>query len=80
MVRIKQRYLDICSSKIQMVMKELDNELATNTVDKLLKLMEAQGKVEHLPEWPINIGSSITFVVTLALPLASLALDTFKIK
>ncbi len=80
MVRIKQSFINICSSKIQIVMKELDNNLSSDNVDKLLKLMETQSNVEKLSEWPININSSITFLVTLVLPLASFGFDIFKIK
>ncbi len=80
MLRIKQSFINICSSKLQTAMKELENKLTTDAVDKVLKLMETQSRVEKLPEWPININSSITFLVTLILPLTSFVFDIFKIR
>jgi hypothetical protein len=80
MVRIKQSFITICSSKIQIVMKELDDNLTTDILDKVTKLMETQSMVEKLPEWPVNINSSITFIGTLVLPLATFAFDIYKIK
>ena len=78
MSRIKQIYLDVCTEKIQIAIKELDKKMTTSGVDKLLKLMEVQGKVEKLPEWPVNINSTVTFIITLTLPALNLVLDVYK--
>jgi len=63
---IKLRNLESISAECKKAFQEVKTSPSKETVEKLAKLVEIQDKVEGASEWPMALGTVLTFILALA--------------
>lgn len=76
--RIKFAHIEIANKQVQTVLGQFTREPSKDNAEALKHLVEVQRQVEQSSDWPINIGSIFTFMVTLALPTLQIVLYLYK--
>jgi hypothetical protein len=66
MLNIKQSQIIMANKEVQKLWGQVVRGDKFDVADDLTKMMDIQDRVEKFKEWPIQLGSTITFLVTLA--------------
>jgi hypothetical protein len=76
--KVKLEQIGQINQYIQTVLERFQTNVSKEDVEALDQMMEVQKKVQDLREWPFSLGSMLTLLVTLVLPIAQIAFEVLS--
>lgn len=71
--RVRDNQIDIVNREVQLTLSKVSGGSDVSSVERLEKIMDVQLRVKSMKVWPIEWQSAVTFVATLLLVIAQIA-------